>query len=90
MLKLGIECENLEDIKCEFCGTEITEELVELSDVFDNQPCDCKVLNEIIDLQIKIRKTKEQIDDLIYKKTDGEVFSEIVKSDLEKLKLVLE
>ena len=82
--------ENLEDTKCEFCGTEITEELVELSDVFDNQPCDCEVLKKIIDLQVKIRKTKEQIDDLIYKKTDGEKFSELVKSDLEDLKKTLE
>ena len=33
---------------------------------------------------------KEQIDDLIYKKTDGEKFSELVKSDLEDLKKTLE
>ena len=82
--------ENLEDTECEFCGTEITEELVELNNDFNNQLCDCEVLKKIIDLQVKIRKTKEQIDDLIHKKTDGELFSEIVKSDLEKLKLVLE
>ena len=82
--------ENLEDTECEFCGTEITEELVELNNDFNNQLCDCEVLKKIINLQVKIRKTKEQIDDLIDKKTDGELFSEIVKSDLEDLKKTLE
>lgn len=81
--------QNLEDIECEFCGTKITEELVELNNNFADNLCDCEILEKIINLQIKIRKTKEQIDDLIYKKTDGEEFSELVKSDLEGLKKIL-
>ena len=82
--------EKLEDIKCELCGTQITEEIVEYNDTFKDDLCNCEIFKKIIGLQVKIRKTKEQIRDLIYKKTDGELFSELSKSDLEDLNRILE
>ena len=40
--------QNLEDTRCEFCGTEVTDEYIELNNQYSGLPCDCSSILEII------------------------------------------
>lgn len=71
--------------RCEFCNTLLTKKLIELSNKLYGEPCDCSFGLEILELRKQIKCVKNKISYLIRTKTDGEEYSEVVKSDLEDL-----